>query len=250
MRPFTGFGGRNRRGRVESLPDHEYWLSYSDLLAGLLMVFTLMLLAALYTYQSGVEGVYEILSVRQEVIEDLQRQFQEGETRVVEVQPDGTVRFADQVLFEENSADLSPEGREQLQAFARQYVQLIFGTRDFEDFRRQLEAIVVEGHTNDNGSYVYNLALSQARAFAVMEVLLGEAAGYQAQLQRYVTANGRSFAALVCQDSTVDQRAVELQDRCRGHGGVDKGASRRIEIRFQLRDGNLLQDLLELLSAQ
>ena len=235
-------------GEHEQEPkDQDYWLSYSDLMAGLLMVFTLMLLAALYSYQSGVEGVREILSVRQEVVENLQREFQEGQTRLVEVQPDGTVRFADQVLFGEDSAILSREGREQLVSFSEQYVRILFGNPRFAPFRDQLQAIVVEGHTNDNGTYAYNLRLSQARAYAVMEVLLAGAVGYGRELQKYLTANGRSFSELVCADGLVDvENSVDPELRC-GRAGVDKVASRRIEIRFQLRDGILLQGLLDLL---
>lgn len=52
--PFTDPGGP--AGEPASDPQ-DYWLSYSDLMAGLLMVFALMLLVALYHYQSGVEGV-------------------------------------------------------------------------------------------------------------------------------------------------------------------------------------------------
>jgi len=232
-------------------PDQDYWMSYSDLLAGLLLVFTLMLLAALYSYQSGVEGVREILEVRQDVVESLREQFREGDTRLVEVQPDGTIRFADEVLFAEGSALLSDSGQMQLAAFARQYVRLLFGNPDFEPFREQLEAIVVEGHTNDNGTYGYNLRLSQERAVAVMEVLLGEAAEFGSELQRFVTANGRSFAELVCMDGEVDiEGSTDPERRCATNGGVDKERSRRIEIRFQLRDGVLLQQLLQLLDEQ
>lgn len=230
--------------------NQEYWLSYSDLMAGLLMVFTLMLLAALYSYQSGVEGVREVLAIRQEVVETLEGAF-EGEERIVEVQPDGTVRFADQVLFSEGSAALTATGQEQLEIFARQYVQTLFGEPSTESFRDQLEAIVVEGHTNDNGSYAYNLALSQARAFAVMQVLLSTAVEHRADLERYVTANGRSFSKLVCQDGTVDTEfSTDPERRCLVAGGVDKEASRRIEIRFALKDGEILAELLQLLDDQ
>ena len=44
-----------------------------------------------------------------------------------------------------------------------------------EDFRDQLKRIVVEGHTNDDGTYELNLGLSHARSLAVMQVLLEEA---------------------------------------------------------------------------
>lgn len=248
--PLRGSG----RTPEQELPDQDYWLSYSDLLAGLLMVFTLMLLAALYTYQSGVDGVREILAVRQELVETLRAEFQEGETRVVEIQPDGTVRFSDDVGFLEDSVSLEPEVDSVVRAFAGQYLDVLFGDARFEGFRSELEAIVVEGHTNDNGGYKYNLSLSQRRAYTVMEVMLDEAREeYEADLQRLITANGRSFAELVCLNGEVDLESSTAPDttlRCAGRGGVDLKKSRRIEIRFQLKDRELLEQLLALLDNQ
>lgn len=244
-----GWGRTQGTARGDSGPaKHDYWLSYSDLMAGLLMVFTLMLLVALLSYQSGIEGVREMLMVRQEVVDSLRKAFEDDDDLVIEVQPDGTIRFADRVLFEEGRWELSPQGEEQLASFAHKYVGVLFGRPQFAPFREQLEALVIEGHTNDNGTYEYNLALSQARASTVMGVLLNVGAEYQRDLQRYVTANGRSFAALVCRNGEVDfENSVDPDRRCADRGGVDKEASRRIEIRFQLHDGELLAGLLELL---
>jgi outer membrane protein OmpA-like peptidoglycan-associated protein len=248
MIPHLLLGGRSGATVEEAAPEQDYWLSYSDLMAGLLMVFTLMLLATLYSYQSGIQGIREILLIRTDVVQRLEQEFQQGEARLVQVQPDGTVRFADQVLFDENSAVLSGSGKEQLSAFAARYVTILFANPDFEAFRQQLDAIVVEGHTNDNGTYAYNLRLSQERALAVMEVLLGQATGFESQLQRYVTANGRSFAALVCANGEVDnESSIAPDSRCATRGGVDKERSRRIEIRLELRDRALLEQLLRLL---
>jgi len=199
-------------------------MSFSDLMAGLLMVFALLLLAALFHYQSGVEGVREVLSIRQEVIEQL-REMAMAEGRLVEVDEEGTVRFRENVLFAQGSAEVSPEGRQQLRAFADSYLAILIGN---PRFRAQLRAIVIEGHTNDDGSYEINLALSQARAFSVMMVLLQEAGEYEEDLKTLVTANGRSFAHLIRRED----------------GMVDKVASRRIEVRFQLNDKELIQQVL------
>jgi chemotaxis protein MotB len=201
-------------------------MSFSDLMAGLLMVFALLLLAALFHYQSGVEGIREVLRIRQAVVEQLVREMAMAEGRLVEIDEDGTVRFRENVLFAQGSAEVSAEGREQLRAFANLYLSVLLGN---ERFKRQLRAIVIEGHTNDDGSYELNLRLSQARAFSVMIVLLEEAGEYEEELKDLVTANGRSYSNLIFKED----------------GSVDKVASRRIEVRFRLNDRELVQQVLD-----
>jgi chemotaxis protein MotB len=207
-------------------PETDYWMSVGDLMAGLLMVFALLLLTALFHYQSGVEGVREVLEMRQEVVKELQREMAMAQGRIVDVDEEGTVRFRENVLFAQGSAEVTAEGRAQLEVFTDRYLSVLLGK---PEFREQLKAIVIEGHTNDDGSYELNLRLSQARAFAVMMVLLEEAGKYRQDLQSLVTANGRSFAQLIRKED----------------GTVDKAASRRIEIRFQMENEELIRQVLE-----
>ena len=222
-----------RNGEAEEPDGESFWMSYGDLFAGLLMIFALMLLTALYSYQSGLEGVREILAIRQEVVESLERELRTDDGRVVEITPAGTVRFGDQVLFEQNSFDILPEGREQLAAFARRYMGIIL---DEPRFREQISRIVVEGHTNDDGEYFYNLRLSQERAFAVMALIINAAEERHRELLiDRMTAVGRSFA---------DLRYLDSQESV-----VDREGSRRIEIRFELDDDRVMQELLERFTA-
>ena len=230
------------RGTPKASPEQEpdYWLSYSDLMAGLLMVFALMLMAALYqqgtrecqlvVYEATADTIKRLLDTRQRVVANLRDRFggdSVNDSMRVAVDSAGTVHFAGSLLFEQASAEVSSVGRRELTSFAREYFPLLL---EDEDFREQLKRIVVEGHTNDDGTYELNLALSHARSMAVMEVLLDEAERYESDLKEFVTANGRSFADLIL-----------LPD-----GRVDKAGSRRIEIRFQMDDETLAHRVLEL----
>jgi chemotaxis protein MotB len=207
--------------------EQEYWLSYSDVMAGLLMVFALMLFSALHHYQRRVVEVRDILEVRRQIATSLMETFGQVPSLNVEVDSTtGAIRFRDQILFDEASAVLRPEGRAQLEAFATNYFAVLLGTPAYIE---QLDEVVVEGHTNDNGPYMYNLRLSQDRAYAVMEFLLNNANLPSTDLKRFVTANGRSYARLVMTDE----------------GEVDKERSRRIEIRFRLKDEEIIRRLME-----
>ena len=224
-----------RRSENREAPEPEYWLSYSDLMAGLLMAFALMLMAALYkegeqdctigVYETTAEAIREILDTRQRVIQQLRDQFASSEE--IEVDSAGTVRFAGSLLFDQASAEVSSHGRAQLTAFANRYFPLLLNDPGFRD---QLRRIVIEGHTNNDGSYELNLDLSHSRSLAVMLVLLDAAGSYRDDLEDLVTANGRSFADL-----------IRLPD-----GSVDKAGSRRIEIRFQMDDEAIVHRVLEL----
>lgn len=215
----------------QDLQEQEYWLSYSDLMAGLLMVFALMLFSALHHYQRRVVEVRDILEVRRQIAAALQESLDDVPGLSVEVDSTtGVIRFGDDILFDEGSAVLRADGRVQLAAFADNYFSVLFGNPDYVE---QLEEVVVEGHTNDNGSYMYNLKLSQDRAYAVMAYLLASAEGRADYLKTYVTANGRSFSRVI---TTAD-------------GRVDKERSRRIEIRFRLKDEAIIRQIMERLHA-
>lgn len=206
----------------DEAPEQEYWLSYSDLMAGLLMVFVLMLLISLDRYGGPARVKMELDGATSGVIQDLHEAFRDSRGVVVD-SLSGAVRFPDAVLFDEGSAVIRPEGRAILADFGPRYMRVMTG----DSVRDYLQAIAIEGHTNDNGGYMYNLDLSQRRAFAVMQYLLSTAGEYEAPLRRYATANGESFRRQLCLVS------VESGEEC-PPAQVDRSGSRRIEIRFRL----------------
>jgi chemotaxis protein MotB len=217
--------------------EQEYWLSYSDLMAGLLMIFALMLFAALHHYGRIIEEAGTVASTRLGIIKKLE---EIADSTGVSIDPiTGTVRFPDGVLFAQGQASLQPAGREQLDRFAEKYFEVLLGNPATRD---ELRAVVIEGHTNDDASYMYNLDLSQRRAFAVMQHLLASAPEHDQALKQFVTASGRSFSQPVCR---IDGKVHQTYP-CPS-GGVDKARSRRIEVQFRLRDEELLERIRRLL---
>lgn len=216
--------------------EEEYWLSYADLLGGLLMVFALLLLTAFHTYQRRAQPVQDLLDTRREIVDTLRVRFADSDFVQVD-SVSGSVRFSGQILFGQGDAQLGFQGQGRLRSFAADYLPILLG---IDRFRAQLEAIVIEGHTNDDGpfsaadvgaNYMFNLDLSQRRAFSVMQFLLEEANEYEEPLREYVTANGRSFSDLIYVEGDP--------------GRVDKQASRRIEIRFRLNDEEVIREIME-----
>ncbi|EAI0140120.1 OmpA family protein, partial [Campylobacter jejuni] len=87
-----------------------------------------------------------------------------------------------------------------------------------------IENIIIEGHTDSDGSYIYNLDLSQKRAYEVMNFIY---TFYKSdKLQKLLMASGRSFS-----------------DPVFVNGVEDKDKSRRIEIKFSIKNDNALKDV-------
>ena len=93
--------------------------------------------------------------------------------------------------------------------------------------RKFIESITIEGHTNSDGTYLSNLALSQQRALAVMQFLYDSNIIDKDLLSTYVNSSGRSSSDLIL-DKT---------------GAEDKDASRRIEIKFAIKNEEAVKEL-------
>lgn len=221
----------SKRSETEAPKQPEFWASYSDLLAGMLMVFTLLLIVAMVHYaefnrkkietQETRLKMFKMLQMR--LIRDLENAFDRD---TVAIDPNtGVLQIGTGILFGEGEAELQPEGRARLIQIFDAYIQVILND-EFRDFIKEIE---IEGHTNTNGTYLLNLELSQQRALAVMKVLLEHAGSNEARLQEMVVAGGRSFSHLVLD----------------ANGQEDKVRSRRIEIKFRLKEDELFSDIYQ-----
>ena len=81
--------------------------------------------------------------------------------------PDGLLNFA------VNRADIPAAGIE----FLQKIVPKMAATLCSEEFRREIESIVIEGHTDSTGSDERNLPLSQERSLRVVQESLRVLAG-------------------------------------------------------------------------
>lgn len=225
----------------------DYWMSYSDLMAGLIFTFILLVVIAIAQLKQekvkvAAQGehfamalqenmqmkqeIEQLLGVKHDIISELQLEF--GDRIQIDEQT-GAITFSDNVLFAYNSAELSDNGKQELREFMPSYVNVLLSDR----FRPHIAQIIIEGHTDQTGTYLYNLRLSQNRALAVVEYLLGPEFPpfpQQSDLSLLLTANGRSYSEL---------RVID--------GVVDDAASRRVEFKFRLKDEEAIQRVKNLL---
>ena len=139
----------------------------------------------------------------------------------------GSLRLSSNILFDKGSAKLKDEAKSELRAIFEDYIAALMSNRAI---RPHLERIVIEGHTDSDGGYLYNLELSQKRALAVMNYLLTLPVSKKYDLKKYLVASGRAYL-----------------DPVMKNGVEDKEASRRIEIKFKLKNRDAMDEIERIL---
>lgn len=142
----------------------------------------------------------------------------------------GSLRLASNILFGSGESTLKPEAKVALKKAFEEYIGTLVTNNKIKP---HLEKIIIEGHTDSVGSYIYNLNLSQKRALAVMEYLLTLDFTTQHDIRPLMTASGRAYLDAIMVD-----------------GVEDKNASRRIEIKFRLKNEDAMHEIEKVLDAK
>lgn len=183
----------------------------------------------------------QMVGVKAQIVQQLSSALRKSGIDVSVDEQTGAIALPSQMLFTTNSATLSDGGRKYLRRFLPVYLDVLLS----EDFRAYVAEIIIEGHTDSNGTYLHNLQLSQERALSVANYVLGDSfmsdtlglnASAKKTLLGLVTASGRSFSAPVLD----------------ANGDEDQNASRRVEIKFRLKDDETIaatEELLKLMGA-
>ena len=143
----------------------------------------------------------------------------------------GAIKFSSNILFDQNSYILKEEAKKELSSVLKNYLSLLL---DDKEISKYIENITIEGHTNSDGTYLANLLLSQQRALAVMQFLYESNIVDKKLLSTFVNSSGRSSADLI-----LDKKGFE-----------DKDASRRIEIKFNIKNEEAIKEIQNYLDKQ
>ena len=133
------------------------WIALADLMTGLMAIFLVMFL--IMTTQQGRTRII--------IIQSVQKAMKEKNIEVKVDAKTGDISVTDSVLFAQNQAVLTPEGKLMLQKFIPQYSAAIYGLDESQ--RKQIARIAIEGHTSREGTYMHNMTLSLERANAVVQ---------------------------------------------------------------------------------
>jgi len=141
----------------------------------------------------------------------------------------GAITFSSNILFDQGKYNLKEESKQELSLVLKKYLQALL---DDESIRKYIHSITIEGHTDSDGNYLDNLALSQQRALEVMQFLYTSQIVDKTLLRKYVNASGRSYSDIVYKN-----------------GIEDKNNSRRIEIKFRIKNEVAIKELQNFLGT-
>ena len=135
----------------------------------------------------------------------------------------GAIKFSSNILFDQSAYKLKDSSKKELDVVLKKYISTLL---EDKEIRKYIHGITIEGHTNSDGSYLSNLQLSQQRALEVMQFLYESNSIDKDLLNKYVSSSGKSSSDLIYKD-----------------GIEDKDASRRIEIKFIIKNEEAVKEL-------
>ena len=173
--------------------------SFTDLMTSLAVIFILLLCASLNNAQQ--EGQ----TTRNSVLAEVQRELKEFVSGGIEVKSDpkdplGLLILVpeDLLAFPLDRADISPNGELFLRSFIPKLSKIVCSQK----FAKDINSIVVEGHTDSSGTAQHNWDLSQKRSMSVVRTSLGvlnmdDTEEEKMSFLRLLSASGRGSAELV-----------------------------------------------------
>jgi|SRR5262245_4833732 len=202
--------------------------SMTDLMTSLAVIFILLLVASLNNAQQESENTRN--TILQKLLERLQTEVDVYKGQGFEIKndpkdplglivvvPDGLLNFA------VNRSDIPPPGVE----FLDKIVPKMASTLCSDEFRKEMESIVIEGHTDSTGSNELNLPLSQERSLRVVQESLRTLV---AQPGETAPRNQSCFLELL---SATGRGSVEpMLDK---NGREDFNRSRRVIFKIRVR---------------
>ena len=157
-----------------------------------------------------------VSATTEDIVSEIQENAQENGVDISNIDStSGKVAMDSTFLFEFNKSDLTKEGLKYLDEFLTVYASVLLDDSNYDSIKE----IVIEGHTDSQGSYENNLTLSEKRAKSVLDYCLKSNAlsnEQKARLKKKVTSKGFSYTDLVYDEN----------------GNEDPDASRRVCFKF------------------
>ncbi|MDO4475383.1 MAG: OmpA family protein [Lachnospiraceae bacterium] len=174
----------------------------------------------------------QIIGVKADLVAALNDEFKKNSISVQIDSNTGAILLDSSVLFEFSESELTSAGMEVLDQVLEPYCEVLLR----EEYVNYIAEIIIDGYTDSSGDYQSNLMLSQQRAYAVAAYLTDTMyqflSGPQTEiLLGKLTANGKSSSNLILE----------------ADGRENADASRRVEIKFRLKDEEMISELQKLI---
>lgn len=225
---------------------HNVWMSVSDLMTGLMVIFLFVAVAYMIQVQDNQSVLTEYVETKQHLHDRLVNEFK-GDTAKwkMVIGRDLSMKFREpEVLFAQGSDELQPKFMEILDEFIPRYLEILLT----DSLRSRIREIRIEGHTDDlrmvkfgSDPYLSNVLLSQKRAYNVLSYIrnLESFENYTADQRKlldfWFTANGLSYG-----------KALDSKDRyaALSNDSIDRAKSRRVEFRIVTTGEEVLENFV------
>ena len=215
-----------KRKQEENETGNIFWITMTDLMTGLVLVFIVMFF---YAYISSNMKQFEAALEQENATKEIQATL-ENEKINASVDPvSGVVKISDLELFEINSHKLSDKGKKYLDKFAPAYLNSLFNN---DYMNKNIDKIVIQGHTDsqmfagkysEDEQYMKNMELSLKRAYEVANYMVNTP---------YNKINGNLLRKM-----TVVEGA-SYSDPVIVNGKEDYAKSRRVELKLVMKKTN------------
>lgn len=156
----------------------EHWISLSDIMTALMMIFLLISVVYMLKVKEAVEIPRLFKTNEQQLHAQMNAELNDILTKWgAKLNPDLTVRFdKHDILFTSGSSDLNLQFKQALDEFFPKYIKTLMQ----DQYLGNIKEIRIEGHTSshwavgvsENESYIRNMQLSQNRAQNTLIYLL------------------------------------------------------------------------------
>ncbi len=244
----------NGQPQLPEQQDEGQWISISDMMAGLMVIFLFVALSFMLDAQEKKnkievdrDRIKEIAvtyqRLQKDLYDDLLEEFKDDLKKwnaTIDKPPALSVRFhAPEVLFPIQSAELRDPFIDILNDFFPRYICILAQDK----YRDVIEEIRIEGHTSSkwrslsvnryNEAYIFNMELSQDRTRSVLKHVLNIQTAPVPQerdwIQKHLTANGLSSS----------------KPRLKDNGEEDDKQSRRVEFRVRTNAEKRIVQIIE-----
>jgi outer membrane protein OmpA-like peptidoglycan-associated protein len=207
---MLGIKSSGRRANKEEA-EKPFWISFSDLMTALMVLFLVVMAAALLSVTAGIRDDEARQNNRAQHIGSCMSQVRVYTDTIRGVQlRDHSVDFGTLAKFQNNSSELD----QAQQQFLRRFVPRVLDIARGPVCQEWLKQIVVEGFASQGGTYLHNLDLSTRRSERVLCTLLASGSPALDEADRSLVENlffagGESFNAT--RETDEESRRIELK---------------------------------------
>ncbi len=166
------FGHRSKPQKHKEEGEKPFWISFADLMTALMTLFLVVMAVSLMVVTQKVnEAMYAEDQRKDEILEICESIKAEVKGKDLSVNvncKDNRINFGEAGRFAYNDYRLNIEGENAL----KQLTPIILDVANSETGKKWFKQVVIEGFTDTDGSYLYNLNLSLRRSEWVMCLLL------------------------------------------------------------------------------